>query len=512
LWSRIELPIIVRLAGMLRFRPASETVISGQKEWPDFEAEKPSTVFSPQPPLRKLVVVIDHQLLEASALSRSTACELLGGLLSHPYVEVFRIGDDGPPAGDERLVTETETSYVPGWIAWTESPSGTGDIPFVQATEDGKRVSRRTLVGNADELAAADQDSGAYQERGESEAAAQRVRDVRALEAAREAGADLFITERSYLHGLSWDLARQVVVASSESALPLVGLYLRRQGIFLTYRSTDGRATASLGRGLFYWVGTRDLLPAGWRWFSACVHADPEHDQLVHLGQSLLQRVQRALRDRDAVFWALNQPQNNEIAEEALDSLDGVLLGLMAAVDVTARVAHRALALDSNEYRAGWQNKRWLSEVAETSPDLAALVAPGTPGANTVEILRLLRNSIHGAALQPLAVSSQFQERDATLVGLPPDDAQRLVAAMDAVGGRRAFGLRITLPDRVHADPGKLTDAIFTRTVDLLNQLMEKTPVESFAGAVATDDAAPPNDDIFGSQPRESIRLQLGLF
>ena len=496
---------------MLRFRPASETVISGQKEWPHFEAEKPSTVFSPRPPLRKLVVVIDHQLLEASALSRSTACELLGGLLSHPYVEVFRIGDDGPPAGDERLVTETETSYVPGWIAWTESPSGTGDIPFVQATEDGKRVFRRTLIGNADELAAADQDSGVYQERGESEAAAQRVRDVRALEAAREAGADLFITERSYLHGLSWELARQVVVASPESALPLVGLYLRRQGIFLTYRSADGRATASLGRGLFYWVGTRDLLADGWRWFSACVHADPEDDRLVYLGQSLFQRVQRALRDRDAVLWALNQPQDNEIAEEALDSLDGVLLGLMAAVDVTARVAHRALALNSNEYRAGWQNKRWLSEVAETSPDLAALVAPGTLGANTVEILRLLRNSIHGAALQPLAIGS-LRERDATLVGLPPDDAQRLVAAMDAVGGRDAFGLRIASPDRVHADPGKLADAIFTRTVDLLNQLMEKTPVENFAGAaIPNDDLAPPNDDVFGSQPRESIRLQLGL-
>ena len=45
---------------MLRFRPASEAAISRQKEWPDFDAEKPSTVFSPRPPLRKLVVVIDQ--------------------------------------------------------------------------------------------------------------------------------------------------------------------------------------------------------------------------------------------------------------------------------------------------------------------------------------------------------------------------------------------------------------------------------------------------------------------
>ena len=496
---------------MLRFRPPSESAITGQMAWPDFEAEEPSTVFSPRPPLRKLVVVIDHQLLEASALNRSSASGLLGGLISHPYVEVLRIGDDGPPDGVELLSTETGTSYVPGWIVWTEPPSGKGDIPFVQATEDGKRISRRTLVGNAHELATADTDSSAYRERGEPEAAAQRVRDIRALEAAWEAGADLFITERPYLRDLSWELARQVVVAPPESALPLVGLYLRRQGVFLVSRSSDGKATADFSRGLFYWVATRDLLPAGWRWFSACVQADDKHDQLTYLGQSLFQRVQRALGDRDAVLWALNQPQTNDIADDALESLDGLLLGLMAAVDVAARVAHRALALDSNEYQAGWRNKRWLGEVKGGAPDLAALVAPGAPGANTVEILRLLRNSIHGAALQPLAIGS-LRERDATLVGLPSDDAQRLVAAMDAVGGRDAFGLRIALPDRAHADPGKLADAIFTRTVDLLNQLMEKTPVENFAGAaIPNDDLAPPNDDVFGSQPRESIRLQLGL-
>jgi hypothetical protein len=495
---------------MLRFQPPATPSPSPRHKWPEFSLNEPATVFSPRPALRKLVVVIDHDLLEALALSRSSELSLLGGLLSHPYIEVFRISDDGPPDAVEWRTTRQGTKFVPGWIVLGDPPAGrSSDIPFVQATEDGENVIQRTLVGNAPDLAAADSHSTAYQERGASEAAAQRTRDVRALEAAQEAGADLFITERSYLASLTWELARQVVVASPESALPLVGLYLRRQGSFLSYRSADGTASDFLSRGLFYWVGTRDLLPAGWRWFSACVQA--EEDQLIYLGQSLFQRVQRALQDRDAVLWALNQPQDNDTADEALDGLDGVLLGLMGAVDVTARIAHRALRLKGSEYQAGWQSKRWMSGVAKASSGLASLVAPGTPGANTVEILRLLRNSIHGAALQPLAVSSLVR-RDATLVGLPPNDAQRLVIAMDAVGGRHAFGLRITSPDRIHADPGKLTDAILARTVELLNMLMEETPVENFTEApIPSNDAKPPNDEIFGSLSRESIRLQLGL-
>jgi hypothetical protein len=498
-------------ADVLRFRPPTVSTVPREATWPDFKAEEPTTVFSPRPPLRKLVVVIDHELLGATALRRSSASGLLGGLISHPYVEVFRISDDGPPNGIDRLSTKVGTKYVPGWIILGE-PSGTTDVPFVQATEDDKSVVRRTLIGNAHELAAADPNSSAYRERGDSEAATQRARDVRALEAAQEAGADLFITERPYLQDLTWEFARQVVVASPESALPLVSLYLRRQGVFLIHRSADGTFEDAFDRGLFYWVGTRDLLSAGWRWFSACVQGSESDDQLVYLGQSLLQRFQRALRDRDAVLWALNQPQDNNTADDALECLDGVLLGLMGAVDVAARVAHRTLTLENKEYSAGWQKEKWLKKVKAAAPGLAAVVAPGSPGAHVLEILRLLRNSIHGAALQPLAISSQSRQREATLVGLPPDDAQRLVAAMDAVGGRSAFGLNIALPDRVHADPGKLANAIFGRTTHLLNQLMRETPVEQLAGASSSGDTGtPPNDDIFNEIARESVRLQLGL-
>jgi hypothetical protein len=494
---------------VLQFRqPAVENGLRDHT-WPDFEAKGPSTVFSPRPPLRKLVVVIDDELLATQP--QSNRGSLLAGLLSHQYVEAFRISDDGPAAHADWRTAESGTKYVPGWLVIGDA-SEAGNIPLIQATSDAKCVSRRALIGNAPELAAADPNSTAYSERGEDEAAAQRVRDVRALEAAREAEADLFITTRPYLHTFTWQFAREVVIATPEQALPLVSLYLRRQGIFLTYRSPDGTATHSFNRGLFYWVGTRDLLPSGWRWFSACVHADEERDALTDLGQSLFQRVQRALQNRDAALWALNQPQNNDTADDALGSLDNVLLGLMAAVDVAARIAHRTLGLDGSEYKAGWQYKRWLKKVEVAAPALAAVVGPDSQGINTLEVLRLLRNSIHGAALQPLAISTRPTQRDATLVGLPSADAQRLLNAMDALGGRSAFGLRILLPDRIHADPGKLLDAIFAGAVNLLDQLMRETPVERLAGTLQSSDTGPPqDDDIFGEEQRESIRLQLGL-
>jgi len=83
---------------------------------------------------------------------------------------------------------------------------------------------------------------------------------------------------------------------------------------------------------------------------------------------------------------------------------------------------------------------------------------------------------------------------------------------MDAVGGRDSFGLGKLLPDRVHAEAGKLLDAIFSRTMHLLDQLMAETPVEQIAGAsVSKFKDGPPDDGIFDDYSREAIRLQLGL-
>src|SRR5207245_9563844 len=140
---------------------------------------------------------------------------------------------------------------------------------------------------------------------------------------------------------------------------------------------------------------------------------------LIILRGSMFQRVQRALEARDAIHLALNQVQNNDTQQDALSNLDVVLVLLMGAVDVAARVAHRCLSLSTGEHLAAWQKDSWLKKVKAAAPDLAKVVASGTSASQVLEILRLLRNSVHGAALQGLAAVGPGRNR-ASLLGSPP--------------------------------------------------------------------------------------------
>jgi hypothetical protein len=62
-------------------------------------------------------------------------------------------------------------------------------------------------------------------------------------------------------------------------------------------KDSRGSSSASFSKGLFYRVGARELPPAGWRWFSACVERahslNPAQglDELVYLGGAVFQRT-----------------------------------------------------------------------------------------------------------------------------------------------------------------------------------------------------------------------------
>jgi hypothetical protein len=352
------------------------------------------------------------------------------------------------------------------------------------------------------------------------EAAARRRRaDALAAQVASQAlGADLLVTERPYLHKAKWDIARGVTVCSVAEAIPVLGLYFRGQGVFPIARAFR------FNRGLYYWVGTRELLPEAWRWFAACVqHSLKTQDEgLMLLGGSLLQRLDRALETRDEIHLALNQPQNNDTQDAALSSLDVVLVLLMAAVDVAARVAHRVLQLrDADEYRAAWQNQKkgkWLDQVRQVAPALAGVVGPSSRGEAILTVLRLLRNSVHGAGLQGVAYLSGTRRLE-SLVALPDKDREAVRVAMEVLGGVGGWGARIVEGDRIHLDPGVFADRLMGEVVWLLNQLMKHTPVEGLPNVVlSVADCQPPagrsGRDIsneFAPWVRESIRRQLGM-
>jgi hypothetical protein len=236
------------------------------------------------------------------------------------------------------------------------------------------------------------------------------------------------------------------------------------------------------------------------------------------LGGSLLQRVDRAVEARDEMHAALNQTQNNDLREDALAHLDVVLILLTAAMDVSARVAHRVLRLPGDERRAGWQNRRpgsWFDQIQVSAPKLADTVADGKLGGDTLTILSLLRNAVHGAALQGLGFTPRRGSEE-SLVGRPRADEAEVLDAMARLGGLDAWGVRRLQPGRTYIDPGVLVDRLMINTLALLNALMAETPVETLKHvALSPSDQLPPSPKdagvLFTPWIMRSIRMQLGF-
>ena len=429
-------------------------------------------------------------------------------------LDVHRYADDGPPPGTPVDSRSTTIRAYPGWV-YVHEPLPPGGAPMasgsaILGTANGWSLSG--FMGNAGELAAADTRGSFYAHLGTQEAAAQRRRDVTAAQVADQAlHADVFVTERPYLLGTSMRPARQTVICSVAEATALIGLYLRTQGEFVVADRLH------YGRGLFYLVGARALLPSGWRWFAACVeHSSASGDNgLLDIGESMLRRVTRALVVRDEVHAGLSRPQNHDEADEILAGVDEICTLLMGALDAAARVAHRTLGLPADqEFGAGWQKTRrggWLSQIGAAEPALAERVAPGSGGQAVLEVLRLLRNTVHGAALR--SMQQRASGSAAQTMILVPDDGQTAIeAAIAATHSAEDWGLQRTGSWLV-LDPGRVVEQLFRLIVPLLDALLRLTPVERLAGVFVTEEnSSPPTDDsAFAPEALEAIVWQLGL-
>lgn len=478
-------------------------------------------MFEERPPLRRLIVLADAELLASPDDATVDQKVLLTGLLTHPYVELLRFSDEGPPPGAPRRETEPPVSLRSAAEGWAElqAPDGTDVRGVVYAASSG--VGYTAIWGDRPEVARRDVSSSAHADLASDDAAERRERDALALGVAEVVHADLFITERPYLFATKLPV-QGVTVCKPPEALALVGLYLRSQQEFVIWRGVAGSGSFNMNEGLYFWVGTRELLPAAWRWFTACVQqSDPADDRtLLELGESLLRRVQRALEARDRLHRAFNLPQNNDTASAVLSELDSILVSLMGAVDVSARVAHLVLGITGSVRDAGWQNgQRWLPRVVTAEPALAALFNADTVHSHVLTILRLMRNTVHGQMIRSIALHRPGRMLETAIV-LPADtgDEAAILSAMDALDGRGSWGTSAG-PYRWLVDPGVFAEQLLPRIVTTLNEVMEATPVERLSQVRLTQaDCQPPAPDpavgrmdTFGERSRLSIRWQLGL-
>jgi hypothetical protein len=496
-----------------------------ERRWPP--DPKGTGLFVARAPLRQLVAMVDAHLVDdaspapAGTEADPTATEPDGrrrthlrALLCHPMLDVHRYADDGPPPGTPVDPRSTTTPVYPGWV-YVQTPLPPGGALMASGSaivETANGWSLSGFMGNAGEVAAADTRGSFYADLGTQEAAAQRRRDVTAAQVADQAvHADVFVTERPYLLGTSVRPTRQTVVCSVAEATGLVGLYLRTQGDFVVADRFH------YGRGLFYFVGARALLPSAWRWFAACVqHSTAAGDSgLLDIGESVLRRLTRALVVRDEVHADLCRAQDHDVADEVLAGVDEVCTLLMGALDAAARVAHRTLGLPAeNEFGAGWQKIRrrgWLSQVGAAEPALAARVAAGSDGQAALEVLRLLRNTVHGAALRSMQQRASGNAAQ-TMILVPDDGRAAIEAAIAAVGPGEDGGAHQAGP-WLALEPGRVVEQLFRLTIPLLDDLLGLTPVERLAGVVVTAESSSPpaGDASFAPEASEAIVWQLGL-
>jgi hypothetical protein len=429
------------------------------------------TPFSPAPGLEPLTVVVDSDLIDELDENDLHSPEVfLGGLLSHDMVRLLRYADDGPPR-DLPRGSELEADAVHGWVVVRGYQADVHTWSVV--VDDGESVTDTGFGGDFPNAAEQDRDDSAYSILDEATASARRCADAIAAQAAVAAGADIYISTRPYLFSVGWEVAYGLLVATPQQALPLVSLYLRAQGEFIDYRSLDGTGTSMMNRGLFYQRSVISLVP---RLFGSIVYlgerARADGDaRALQLTQAIFGRLQQTLVARDEMYWALNRPQNSDVAFEALTAFDLALLTIMGAVDASARLAHSVLGLDSKEYEAGWQRAAWLGQVAEVCPGVAAVVR-GENRLDALTVLRKLRNTIHAALLDPIAVLRGRVQVE-TRIELPADDAEPMLAAIDRLGGRDAWGVQSHAPGRYHADPAELLDRLIARLTPMFNDLLE---------------------------------------
>jgi hypothetical protein len=174
--------------------------------------------------------------------------------------------------------------------------------------------------------------------------------------------------------------------------------------------------------------------------------------------------------------------------------------------------------MDSKPWSISWRNWRkktgWRVRLQQASPELHAAMSPGSSHAQAHEVLSLLRNSIHGEALNTLPVKRGSRTPIEHLLVLPPADRRKLKPLLTQLGGLERWGYE-DLPGRYACVKAELvTEQLLPRGVRALDKLMSLTPVEELPGLPpdAELETGPPEDKAQWSEDmRHRIRLFSGL-
>jgi hypothetical protein len=444
------------------------------------------SAFARGPKERKLRIVVDR-----TTAAEDDTLEMLLGFAHHPLIELLSTRSEGIPRLELRPI-DRQDDQAPMEISWP----------------DGRKIGR--AVWPASNYATWTENHL----RSHPSADRDEVLQVLLLAgAAIEVGADAFVTGSDVLLGTAGQrqLAKDSNAMTVESAVALVGLYLRLRNDF-TYRQ-EKQFRENFTRRMYYWVLARELLPSAWRW----TDAGGQHsratgdDTILQLSLSALKRIDHALRARDRLHEQMKLPQNNDTADEALFYLDTFLVFFVSAFDIVAQVAHLAYGLDPGKlHLAGWRREWRTKQLNSVAPQVSTLMDDGTPARDTLDLLALLRNPIHGEALSTVARRAGGRPPE-NVVLLPKGQEQALLTIIARHGGKDRWGIQSLPSFGMSMQIDVFVEAVLPSAIDALNSLMAAVEVQRLPGVQPTALAAGPlargSTDAFEAGKRRRVRL-----
>lgn len=439
---------------------------------------------SPAQPLRPLRAMVDVEVLERRR--RDPRVTYLLELLAVPPTEAMLYRWDGPPPGaDISIAVESGVTATKDWVSteWIEPDRAFLIKHWREGVPVATRIKWNEIEVRANALAKRAPKS-------ETERT-QLLADARALAISASIRADLYISDRQPLVRTDSNEWSWLSMLSTHDAIPVVGLYLRRQHRFVTHWAPalgGVKAPSNVGvrsESEFYWQAAQLFIPAAARGPSS--HRLQVQDHLQSRGQTLrsfddavVWRIQQALQARDRLLAILAvAPRDALPADRAASELELILMWFMAALDVTARSIHLRYRLPGRDYRAAWQSDEWRGKLKQREPTRAVFFDEDTHANSVLTIIQRLRNSIHGASaisaqgLTPIVGANAMQ----TFIRIPRSDRDAILAKIAALGGHEHWGVVRPLPDEeLMIHPGRFVERLFPLATAAINATLEHDP------------------------------------
>lgn len=485
-------------------------LLNFQHVWSD---QRSVPVYAPRGGSRSLRVLMDESSAGPIDRRQGDVFSLLRRQLGRSdNVIWWRYADEGPPPGTPRVAAPFVGTATVGWVVAErilDHPPVSHDVRY----DEGEKVVIGCIsgdVGRADILSRHRTDGDLPVE----EASQRRGAASVAYGAALAAKADLLVTGRPFLLSGGWFPGRGTICCGPTEAVALLGQFLRARGEYWIRSPHSPEVSARTNKGLFFWIAARALLPSGWAWQDECLRAaNQQTTDTSVLALSAFQRMARAIVVRDSLRWYAYLPQNNDVIDDLMAELDVFLINIVGAFDAVARVTHRLLGLAGSEYNAGWQRKSWLSDVRVRCPEIAAVMESGSRGADLFEVVRRLRNTVHGAPIQALGtVGAGSPDTEGTAMRLPRDDVRAIVAILERRGWSESLGLEDWGEAGFLVSPLALVEMVIPVAAMALDALMA-VPLGSELGArighlsTRLDGA----HEVFDEVNLADVLLQLGL-